>query len=193
MDKYETSRTAEGMACKSCSEAKNLFCYFPNSITLTASVLAGAGTTDLRFADACGLFDDLGIGTGAGVQQFDVRGAISADTVRAFVQTHAGRIKMINYSCPEDEAQLNNKIKLYSASIDEQNGVAKLFDVAVDQRNTQFTQTLQTVYPHKGDAYLTNTSGFLVATDDTIAKTVELTLQFDRWASYEDINDGCFG
>lgn len=177
--------------CKDCSKVRDLYCYFPNSITLTADILAGSGYTAIRFADACGLFNDLGIGNPVTTAQFDVRGNVQADTVRNFLQTHAGRIKMINYSCPQDASQLNNKIKIYNATIDEQNGVAKIFDVAVDQRNTQFTQTLQTVYPHKGDAFLTNTSGFLVSTNDTITKTVELTLQFDAWLGYRDIMENC--
>ncbi len=177
----------DGSQCNSCSKAMILFCYFPNSITLTSDVALGGGATAIRFADACGLFDDLDIGTAATVQQFDVRGDVSAAAVRNFLQTHAGRISLINYSCFEDASQLNNKIKMPNATIDEQNGIQKVFDVAVDQRNTQQIQTLQTVYPHKGDAYLTNTSGFLVSTDDSVAKTVELTLKFDEWAGYTDI------
>jgi hypothetical protein len=188
MDDY--TKMKNGNDC-SCSMAKNLYCYFPNSITLTADVVAGSGANELRFPDACGLFDSLGIGNPITTQDFDVRGAVTADNVRAFCQTHAGRIKMINYRCEQDVSQLNNKIKMIAASIDEQSGTAKIFDVAIDQRNTQFTQTLQTVYPHKGDAYLTNTSGFLVSTADDINKTVELTLQFDRWASYDDISENC--
>lgn len=186
MKDYEKDAT-KGAACKSCSDAKQLFCYFPNSITLTATIALGGGTTAVRFADACGLFDDLGIGTAATVQQFDVRGQVSANAVRAFLQTQAGRISLINYSCPQSVAQLNNRIQLFNSSIDEKYGVANSFDVSVDQRNTQEIQTLQTVYPHVGDAYLTNTSGILVATDDTVAKTIELTLQFDAWLGYRDI------
>lgn len=177
--------------CKSCETSANLYCYFPNSITLTTDVVAASGITELRFPDACGLFDDLGIGNPATTQDFDVRGAVTGDSVRAFCQTHAGRIKMINYRCEQDVSQLNNKVKMISTSIDEQSGTAKIFDVAIDQRNTQFTQTLQTVYPHKGDAYLTNTSGFLLSTVADINKTVELTLQFDRWAQYGDIAGDC--
>jgi hypothetical protein len=173
--------------CTGCNSVKMLYCYFPNSITLTVDVTAEDNTTAVRFADACGLMDDLGIGTGNTVKQFDVRGSINADTVRNFLQTNAGRVKMINYSCPQDAGQLNNKIKFINSSIDEQSGTAKVFDVAVDQRNTQQIQTLQTVYPHTGDAFLTNTSGIMVATNDTITKTIELTLQFDAWLGYGDI------
>jgi len=191
----EIKKVETGASCKGCANstnlAKNLYCYFPNSITLTASVVAADGTTELRFADACGLFDDLGVGTGATVEQFDVRGQVSASAVRNFLQTHAGRIKMINYKCDLDPDQLNNKIKIFNTSIDEQSGSAKIFDVAVDQRNTQFTQGLQTVYPYKGEAFLTNTSGFLISTDDIKTKTIELTLQFDQWKGYTDIMPDC--
>ena len=189
MDNIVKDKASQGAgSCRACSKAKKLYCFFPNSITLTATVNLGAGTTALRFADACGLFDDLGIGTAGTVAQFDVRGDVSAAAVRAFLQTHAGRISMINYQCTADASQLNNKIKIYNTSINEQLMVAKEFDVAVDQRNTQQIDTLQTVYPHKGSAYLTNTSGFLVSTDDSVTKTVELTLKFDEWAAYTDIN-----
>jgi hypothetical protein len=116
----------------------------------------------------------------------DVRGAVSGDSVRNFLSSHAGRIKLINYTCREDADQLTNKIKLVSASIDENTAVHKIFDVATDIRNTQFQETLQTVYPHKGDAWLTKNSGIVLATSSLPAstKTVSLTIQFDCFLPY---------
>ena len=112
MDKItKNNGTGISGSCESCDSAKNLYCYFPNSITLTTNVVALSGINELRFPDACGLFDDLGIGNPVTTQDFDIRGSISADSVRSFTQTHAGRIKMINYSCPQDESQLKTKLK----------------------------------------------------------------------------------
>lgn len=184
VSKAEAAMTSqqEAMYSNACGNAFKMFRHFPNSITLTAT--AGAGITKLRFKDACGLFDDLGVDTGAATQEFGITGPVSADAVRKFVQTHAGRISLINYQANVD-TQLNNKIKLKTASIDEETATAKIFDVAVDKRNTQFQTTLQTVRPHKGEAWLTNTSGISVGTAAT--NVVSLTLQFDKWSRYESI------
>lgn len=184
VSKAEAAMTSqqEAMYSNACGNVFKMFRHFPNSITLTAT--AGAGITKLRFKDACGLFDDLGVDTGAATQEFGITGPVSADAVRKFVQTHAGRISLINYQANVD-TQLNNKIKLKTASIDEETATAKIFDVAVDKRNTQFQTTLQTVRPHKGEAWLTNTSGISVGTAAT--NVVSLTLQFDKWSRYESI------
>ena len=90
MEDYKVKGNTNGSSCSTCDQAKNLYCYFPNSITLTTDVVAASGVTELRFPDACGLFNDLGIGNPVTTQDFDVRGAVSGDAVRAFCQTHAG-------------------------------------------------------------------------------------------------------
>ena len=165
-----------------CGNAFKMFRHFPNSFTLSATAIATI--TKLRFKDACGLFDDLGVDSGATTQEFGISGPVSADAVRKFLQTHAGRISLINYE-GGSVTQLANKILLKTASIDEQTATAKIFDVATDKRNTQFQTTLQTVRPHKGEAWLTNTSGFTVGVE--ALASVQLTLQFDKWSRYESI------
>lgn len=186
----DLKRATSGVAMNSyeyaCQCAKEMYAHFPNSITLEATIGAAAATDQLTFDDFCGLLVDLGVGQGANTLKMDVRGPVSGDSVRNFLSSHAGRIKLINYSCLEDANQLNNKIKLVSASIDENTATHKIFDVATDQRNTQFTQTLQTVYPHKGDAWLTKNSGITLGTASLPAdpKTVSLTLQFDCFMPY---------
>ena len=172
-----------------CKKASVMYSHFPNSITIEATILAAAATTVLTFDDFCGLFVDLGIGQGATAQKMDVRGLVSGNSVRNFLSSHAARIKMINYRCEQDADQLNNTVKLISASIDENQNTEKIFDVAVDQRNTQFTQTLQTVYPHKGEAWLTKNSGITFATSSLPAtnKVVSLTLMFDAFLPYAPI------
>jgi hypothetical protein len=190
-DSRKISRTnANGPAMNTyeyaCNCAKDMYAHFPNSITIEA-VVAGASATDqLTFDDFCGLMVDLNVGQGANTLKMDVRGAVSGDSVRNFLSSHAGRIKLINYTCREDADQLTNKIKLVSASIDENTAVHKIFDVATDIRNTQFQDTLQTVYPHKGDAWLTKNSGIVLATNALAVdpKTVSLTIQFDCFLPY---------
>jgi hypothetical protein len=169
-----------------CKCAQDMYAHFPNSITIEATVAAAAATDQLTFDDFCGLMIDLNVGQGANTLKMDVRGAVSGDSVRNFLSSHAGRIKLINYTCREDADQLTNKIKLVSASIDENTAVHKIFDVATDIRNTQFQETLQTVYPHKGDAWLTKNSGIVLATSSLPAstKTVSLTIQFDCFLPY---------
>lgn len=169
-----------------CQCAKDMYAHFPNSITIEATIAAAAATDQLTFDDFCGLMVDLNIGQGANTLKMDVRGPVSGDSVRNFLSSHAGRIKLINYTCREDADQLVNKIKLVSGSIDENTATHKIFDVATDIRNTQFQDTLQTVYPHKGDAWLTKNSGITFATSSlpAVTKTVSLTLQFDCFLPY---------
>jgi len=181
-----TSKVDMSSYAYACQCAKEMYAHFPNSITIEATIAALAPTDTLTFDDFCGLMVDLGVGQGAAALKMDVRGPVSGDSVRNFLSSHAGRIKLINYRCLQDADQLSNKIKLVSASIDENTATHKIFDVATDIRNTQFQETLQTVYPHKGDAWLTKNSGITLATSSLAVgtKTVSLTLQFDCFMPY---------
>lgn len=187
LQQMEIEASKKENSCGSCASKKSMFCSFPNSITLSVTNVAGDGVTGGVFKDACGLFDSLGVSAGASAENFEVRGDVTAENVRKYLQTHRGRIAMINYECKQDPSQLTQKIKLISTSIDETQNVEKIFDVATDVRNSQFQDGLITIYPKKGEAWLTNTSGIVMAMNDVSAKTVNLTIQFDAWESYTDI------
>ena len=155
------------------------------SLTITATIVGGGAINELSLDDACGILPLLGIGTGATNQKLEVKGSITAEALKKYLQSYKMRISEINYECVEDSTQLDNKIKFYSGSLDERIGTPALFDTAVDKRNTQFQTTLQTVFP-SSDAWLTNVSGIVVPTsalpvDD---KTVSLTLKFDKIMPY---------
>ena len=145
MDNVRNVNRSKGAAMNTyeyaCQCAKDMYAHFPNSITIEAEIAAAAATDQLTFDDFCGLMVDLNVGQGANTLKMDVRGPVSGDSVRNFLSSHAGRIKLINYTCREDADQLVNKIKLVSASIDENTATHKIFDVSTDIRNTQFQET----------------------------------------------------
>lgn len=171
----------------SCNKMKGLNIKFPKSFTLTVSNVANDNFTGAVLKDACDLFTSLGIFNGAGVEEFDVKGAVTVENVQRFLQTYRGSIKLINYQCKEDAGQLDNNINIIQACIDGTSANVATFDVAEDRRNTQYQEGLMTVFPPKGTAWLTNTSGITVASDDQVTKTINLTLAFDAWEAYTDL------
>ena len=162
----------------------------PRVVTITGA--AYNGTNELRFEDACGIMQSLGKGTSVNTLDMDVTGAITPENVRKYLTTHAGKIRLINYSST-DTTQLSNKIKIEDQDIYEQSGNF-VFDVAADQRNTQFSDKLQTIYVDTKNVFWTNTSGWLLKSvlgGELVAAavTTTITVEFESWFGYRDLLD----
>ena len=154
----------------------------PRVVTMSAT--ASGATTSLIFEDFCGLLIALGFGT-ATTQSMGVVGPVTGPNVRNYLASHAGKIKLINYKS-DDPDQLANKIKLTEVDIFEQQA-NHVFDVAADERNTQFQDTLQTIYADRDNVYWNNTTGWLISTSAGVFTSI--AVEFEAWFAYRDLHN----